>query len=130
MVLEEIGFDFENREISLEEISPGKQARTFAGLMSRWTIPAEKISPISCGNPQASGSPLLYGNFMGQSGANNRSLFKQCLLIPVIPFSMKLPAYWRNYRNCSLRPNSLLTRTNTGYYHRSGVFISTCARRR
>ena len=36
-------------------------------------------------------------------------------------------AYQRNYRNCSLRSNSLVTRINTGYYHGSVVFIDTCA---
>ena len=40
------------------------------------------------------------------------------------------PANKRNYRNCSLRSNSLVTHTNTGYYRRSVVFIGTCARRR
>jgi hypothetical protein len=31
-----------------------------------------------------------------------------------------------NYRNCSLSSESLVTRSNTGYYRGSVVFIGTC----
>jgi hypothetical protein len=39
---------------------------------------------------------------------------------------MGIAANWRNYRNCTRRPEPLVTRSNRGYYRASAGFTVTC----